>query len=109
MRRWLRWIVAVPAALAAMALAVSNRERVTVSFDPLPLEFTLPLYGLALGSLAIGVVLGGVGVWWAGRGRRRQARRDRRALRALSEELAALKARAPSTGGNLPANVDDAA
>jgi uncharacterized integral membrane protein len=108
MGRWLRWIVAVPAAVVAMALAVANRERVTFSFDPLPLEFTLPLYGLVLSSLAAGAVVGGFLVWWAGLGRRRQARRDRRAARALAEELAALKARGTS-GGNLPANVDDAA
>ena len=108
MRRWLRWIVAVPVALVAMALAIANRDRVIISFDPLPLEFTLPLYGLALSCLAVGAVVGGFLVWWAGLGRRRQAWRDRRALRALSEELAALKARGPS-GGNLPANVDDAA
>lgn len=106
MRRWLRWIVVAPVALAAMALAVANRERVTVSFDPLPLEFALPLYAVALGSLAIGIVLGGLGAWWAGRGGRRQARRDRRELRALNAELAALKSGAQSTDTTLPARAN---
>ena len=88
------------------ALAVANRERVTVSFDPLPLEFALPLYAVALGGLAIGIVLGGSGVWWAGRGGRRQARRDRREMRALNAQLAALKSGAESTDTTLHARAD---
>jgi uncharacterized integral membrane protein len=107
MGRWLRWIIAVPAAVAAMGLAVSNRELVTISFEPFPLEFALPLYGVILICVAAGALLGGLAVWWAGRGRRRQARLDRRAAKALGAELAALKAARHST--TLPANVDDAA
>ncbi|NWH07104.1 MAG: hypothetical protein HXY22_00365 [Alphaproteobacteria bacterium] len=57
------WIVLVPMAIIAAALAVANRVAVTVSLDPFSLAspaiaFTLPLYQLIFGALALGVILG---------------------------------------------------
>jgi len=62
---------------------------VTISLDPLPGAIELPIYAVVFAGLAVGFVLGAIGAWWAGRGRRRQARADRRNLRELNKKMAA--------------------
>ncbi len=66
--RFLKAIVAIPAAAVLVALAVANRQPVTVSFDPfdssdLELAVKVPLYLVGFTLLIAGVVLGGVAAW----------------------------------------------
>jgi len=64
MRRVLRLIFIIPAAVVLVALAVANRQLVSVSFDPFDpsdadLAMTVPLYVVGFTVLIAGVVLGG--------------------------------------------------
>ncbi|HKD57447.1 MAG TPA: hypothetical protein VKD45_08050 [Hyphomicrobiaceae bacterium] len=78
--RALKYLLAVPAAVILLTLAVINRHAVRLVLDPFrpdePVLFvTLPFYAYLLGALLIGVVVGGLGAW-VGQGRwRRSARR----------------------------------
>jgi uncharacterized integral membrane protein len=75
------------AALAAVLLAVANREWVTVSLNPLPFQVEGPLYAVLMVAGFVGVVAGGVAGWTASLKWRRVARRQRRELAALELRL----------------------
>lgn len=64
-RRVLKSILMIPAAVMLVALAVANRQPVNVSFDPFDpfdSEFAIavPLYLVGFAVLIAGVVLGGI-------------------------------------------------
>ena len=81
------WAVLLPATLVVIAFAVANRHDVRLSLDPLPFDFEVPLYGLALAFVFLGLLIGGFTAWAkALRWRRRAAEARRRALR-LEDEL----------------------
>lgn len=65
----------------AAIVAVANRQAVEFSLDPFSSEpivaFSLPLFLLVFLTFLLGVVLGGVTVWW------------RRVLRARSSNITA--------------------
>ena len=97
MRTFLKLIILVPIALVAVAFAFANRTGVTVSFDPFATDLpafalTGPLFVVLLITVAVGVVLGGVGSW-IGQGRHRRAlRATRRENKALSADVSRLRA-----------------
>ena len=90
MRKIVKALVLIPLAIILIALAVANRQVVTVSFDPFDrvdpaFSLALPLYVLILALVIAGVILGGVAAWmrqgkW--RGRARQAETQARELRS---------------------------
>jgi lipopolysaccharide assembly protein A len=90
------WIVVGLVAVALASFAASNRESVAIGLWPLPFAADLPLYLAVLGALLIGVILGAVAAWTAGRGKRREARRRGRRIAALERELAATRAPLPA-------------
>ncbi len=96
LRKIVAAIILVPLAVLITALAVANREAVTVSFDPLSggepaASVSLPLYALIILLLIAGVIIGGVASW-LGQGKwRGAARRFERELRALRGKLAAME------------------
>ncbi len=96
MRRAARWLVAVPVAVAVVWFAVANRERVTISFDPLPLEFESPIFAVAFAALFIGFVGGAVYAWLGGHKWRRLARQRKHEAAALARSLARLGDRSES-------------
>lgn len=103
MRTFLKLLILVPLALAAVAFAVANRQGVTVSFDPFATDvpaFALsgPLFVVIILTVVVGVVLGGVATWF-GQGR------HRRGLRAMRRENEGLRAEAT----RLRADLDEAA
>ena len=75
------FLVAVPVVVFATVVAVANREPVVFSLDPFSSEpgfvLSLPLYLLVFLTFFLGVVLGGMTVWW------------RRALRIRSSGISA--------------------
>jgi uncharacterized integral membrane protein len=76
-----KYLLALPAAVILLTLAVVNRHAVRLVLDPFrpdePVLFiTLPFYAYLLGALLIGVVVGGLGVW-VGQGRWRRSARHR--------------------------------
>jgi uncharacterized integral membrane protein len=81
------WIVAAIVIVLAVIVAVANRDAVILSFDPLPVETTLPLYAVVFSSISIGLVLGAVvGAWSTGQ----RWRRKRRAAKAEQASGSAL-------------------
>jgi uncharacterized integral membrane protein len=76
---WL--VIAFPAALLLIALAVANRHGVPLILDPFrpeapALSIQLPLYAYIFAALVTGVVLGGAAAW-SGQSRWRKTARMR--------------------------------
>ncbi len=99
MKKWLFRIVWIPVLAGAVLFLVANRTLVPISLDPFrpdnPALSTpaLPMWFWLMGMLFVGVGLGSLGSWFSGRESRAQARDNRRDLKALKKELAALQAR----------------
>lgn len=80
MLKRLTWfVVALPAALVMVALAVANREPVRLVLDPFRPEapvisLSLPLYAYLFGALILGVLMGGAAAWMGQSRWRRTAR-----------------------------------
>jgi uncharacterized integral membrane protein len=91
MVRSFRLLLGLVALLVIVAFAIANRTPVEVSFAPLPITIELPLYGAFLFGLVVGVLVGGIGIWLGGLGRRYRARRLRRQVGALEQQLAHLR------------------
>ena len=112
LRRLYIAFVLSPVGLLIIALAVANRQAVTISFDPFStthpaLVTTLPVYGLGFILLTTGVVIGGIAAWLKQRKWRRTARRFDAENRSLRTEIEVLRRRAglgPRT--TLPARID---
>src|SRR3979409_2187645 len=88
--------VLLPLALVIVALAVANREIVTVSFDPFSAAepaFALraPLYVLGFVLVTAGVVIGGIAAWLRQSKWRRAARLREAELRAARGEIDRLR------------------
>ncbi len=89
--RILGWIVAAVAALILIAFSVANRDGVTVSFAPLPFTLDSPLFAVALGALAVGLLSGALAKLAVGSPHRRVARERLHRIRALEREVADLR------------------
>lgn len=97
MRRLLFWIILVPLAILVVLFAVANRQWVTVSLDPFSREApafaaSLPLFLVILGSLAVGVLIGGMAVTWGKMKWRMAAQRAERDMARLKDETERVKA-----------------
>ncbi len=82
-------------ALCIVVFALANRQTVTLSLWPLPVEILLPRYVAVLGGVVAGLLLGGAMMWlprW--RLRRRVRTSERRADRL--EQAAETAAPAPT-------------
>ena len=108
LRNFLKFLVLAPLAVIFLSFDMANRQNVTISFDPFntgdfPLpQVVLPLFLVLIGTLMLGVLLGGVATWMRqGRYRRaaRDARRSTEILRGenetLRDQIAALKSPGP--------------
>ncbi len=100
MLRFLKLLVAIPTALAIILFAIANRQEVRVSFDPFSREapqafLDAPLFAIALAALALGVLVGGIGAWFAQSRHRKAERRLKREVERLASETQMLKAQAP--------------
>ena len=103
-RRILRTIVLIPAAAVLVALAVANRQSVTVSFDPFdPADpayvLTAPFYLAGFALLIAGVVLGGIATWFEQGKLRRNSARLAAELGVVRSELGRLKQQAAKAEG----------
>lgn len=90
MKTLVRLLVVVPLVLIAVLLSVANRAPVQLSLDPFSADapavvWSAPLFAVVLLAVAVGVLLGGIAVWWS-------QGRYRRAARQFGRELAGMKA-----------------
>lgn len=98
LRRLVTFIVMVPLAALIIALAMANRQLVSLSFDPFgsvdpALSVSVPLFVFGFGALIAGVIVGGAAAWLVQHKWRRAARRLRGEIGALRREHEALQRR----------------
>lgn len=91
MVKLLRLIVGIVALVIVIAFAIANRTPVQVGMAPFPTTIELPVYGVLLLGLVIGVLVGGIGVWIGGHAKRREAKKARNRAWALENQLNILK------------------
>jgi uncharacterized integral membrane protein len=105
-------LILVPLAVVIIALAVANRQTVTVSLDPFSAEHpaavvALPLFGLIIVLLIVGVLIGGMAAWLRQARWRRTARRLEREIGTLRTEIEKFKRGTGVVGGSgLPARAE---
>jgi lipopolysaccharide assembly protein A len=91
MIKLLRLMIGIAALIIIIAFAIANRTIVEVGLAPFPTTIELPVYGVFLFGLVIGVLVGGIGVWLGGHAKRRDARKLRSRAWALENQLNVLK------------------
>lgn len=87
--RTFRWILIGLVALALVVFAVDNRQTVTVSLWPLPIEASMGLYLVVLLTLLFGFLLGELIAWMNGHRWRREARLKAKRIEELERQIAA--------------------
>lgn len=92
MKTFLRIVVLGPLAIVVVALAVVNNQTVTLVLDPFNpgapfFSLRVPLYVVFFATLALGVLIGGVGSWFGQGHVRRAARQSRREADRLKAEV----------------------
>lgn len=108
MKRLLAVLIFGPLAVVLVVLAVANRAPVRLSIDPFnpgseALSIDLPLFFVAFGALAVGVLLGGVAVWLRQGRYRRSARREHNEAVRWQREAERATARGKDAAPALPA------
>jgi uncharacterized integral membrane protein len=94
----LKYVLYLVVAALLIAFAVANHESVVISLDPLSkrddaaFSFAAPMFVVLLISVMIGVVAGGLAVWFG-------QHRHRRAARQFRSENEKLRAQAPAPSG----------
>jgi len=109
LRKILRYLVMIPAALLLVVLALANRHPVSLSLDPfgmnLPgLTFEMPLFLPIFVAAILGVVLGGSALWLGQARFRRAARLHKREADRLRSEAQSLRESAAQASG-IPASL----
>jgi uncharacterized integral membrane protein len=102
MKTFLKALVLVPLALLVTIFAVANKTPVVLQLDPLgwsDQNWTLnpPLFLVLLVTLALGVLLGGMGVWFGQMRYRRAARVHAREAARTRAELERVREQAPAS------------
>jgi uncharacterized integral membrane protein len=114
MRRFVFYLLFIPAAVLVLLFALANREMVVVSLDPFSrdvpaLTFQSPLFLVLFAVLMLGVLVGGMASWIGQAKHRRAARRARaeaERYRAEADRLRSeLAGTAPPSQPALPAPV----
>jgi uncharacterized membrane protein len=98
-RKSLKALMMIPAAVGLVLLAMANRQLVRVSFNPFDasdadLAVTVPLYVLGFTILIAGVFLGGFAAWLKQGRHRRLHNRLAAENVTIRNELASLKGKA---------------
>ena len=75
------------AIVVGVSIGISNRQAVTLALEPLPYSIELPLFIVMFGCLLIGLIAGGIVVWWRDGQVRRRARRAESRAGKLEKEL----------------------
>lgn len=83
LKRFLGLVVAIPVGVLLIALAIANRQKVSLVLDPFQptqpmFSIELPFFIYIFGALVLGVILGGCSVWMSQGRYRRVARAETR-------------------------------
>jgi uncharacterized integral membrane protein len=110
MRRVLAWIILAPVATIALLFALANRGWVTVSVDPFSqaapaYAVELPLFLVMFGALIMGVLIGGVAVWFGRLRWQMAAHRAEREAARLRAEKAEVEARSRAEAFGAPRSI----
>lgn len=81
------WLFGLLFSLLALAFALKNQQAVTVSLWPFGLEVPAPVYLLTLGTLFLGILIGGAVGWLGHLPHRLEARRLRKDIGQLREKI----------------------
>lgn len=100
------WIVTVPLMVVLVVFAVVNRQSVTLDLWPLDMSLRLPLFILLLGSLFVGLLVGGTAAWLSAGSTRRRARAAEHRAADCEREIARLR-RSPPPATPQPAGSED--
>ncbi len=112
LRKVVTALILVPLAILFVTFAVANRQTIVVSLDPFDqaspaFAVAMPLFGLTIALLIVGVVIGGMAAWLRQAKWRRAARVAESEARELRAEVERLKRRIGPTelaGEALPGN-----
>ncbi len=96
-KRFVSWFVLIPISLLLIFFALANRHLVKLNFDPLTPEnpflpsVNIPLFIIIFAILLLGIILGGVAVWFSQAKNRKALRKTRNEVNYLKLELSQLK------------------
>lgn len=99
MKRLLALFILVPIGIVVIALAVANRQMVTLSVPPQIgdepfLSFAIPLYALIFATLIVGMLIGSFATWIKQGRHRKQARAQKVEAVKMAGEAEKQKSRA---------------
>jgi uncharacterized integral membrane protein len=77
--------------LIVLCFALVNRQSVSVSLWPVADVIQIPIYLLSVGTLLIGLFLGGLVIWFTMLGRHFEMRRLRKEVALLKEKIIAFQ------------------
>lgn len=103
--RILKILVVVAVAIVLIAFAVANRQPMILRLDPFGaatssgLQAEVPVYWVVFAAIALGVIVGGIAMWFADGHHRRAARVHRREAQRLRAEMEFSRANAPTAAG----------
>lgn len=110
---FLRLLILAPVAVLVILLAIANRTPVQLAFDPVgadgAMTVTVPLFVAVLGALMLGILVGGISVWFGQGKHRRAARHAQREAEAAKAEVERLRLLVPAAGvstSTLPATLN---
>ncbi|MCB1991097.1 MAG: LapA family protein [Geminicoccaceae bacterium] len=101
-RRLISIFITIPLAIVLIALAVANRGSVPLRFDVFnpqnpALTINAPMFLWLLGAVAVGVLAGGIGAWFAQGKHRRMERHYKKEAASLRFEVDAQKPKSADT------------
>ena len=83
----LRWAFGIIITTLVILFAVANSQPVSLTWNPLSLPATVPVFLPVLAGMAIGFLAGGFMVWLGNAEIRADRRRQSRALRDLEQKI----------------------
>jgi uncharacterized integral membrane protein len=106
-QRILKWVIGIPVAFFVIVFAISNRQRVALRFDPLTTGETanaieMPLWLLFFVGIALGIIVGWIGSWFAQGKYRKRAREASAEIARLQAERAELIKRVEAENATTP-------
>lgn len=102
MKAFLKLVLMLVIGVPVIALALANREMVSLSFDPFTSGpkaggLAMPLFLVILLAVALGILIGGISTWFGQSKHRRAARQARAEAEQLRSQATAPTAQSLTT------------